>query len=415
MKAKPLVKITSKHPLFKRGDKFILVRSFKDVGQKQVNLLTTDKRTAETRITIFLATAELMGFESALEELNGGKVIKKGDDLNFEGIEKAFEEYCAQLEEPPRDVSINGYLKALKRIMGDKTLSKVDIQKWKMDYLNGSKSATNKRSMVAEIRNAKVIFSKSCMNFYKRKNYTVINPFEHLEKSKAPKVEQYSPLAETVRKAIWEDCDKQEPEIALIVLLGLGLGLRRNEVEFARTDWFSVQDDCVVVSVKEETDFIPKSGEKRTFRISNELYERLLKNRQRILARYTGTKKSLDNDPYFVPVYRRKGEGKRLWKRFKDVSKWLKEMGVSERLPFHCLRKEAGSIHLQQNKNLLETSRFLGHSDPSVTATHYAGIIDPSIITGIVPRESPEETAAKVLGITVEQLRELQKSLHKKG
>lgn len=397
-------------PIIKRGTRYILQKTFE--GKQRQIPLGTDSKTAETRCKRFLATAEVMGYESALEELNGGKVIKKGDDLDFEGIKKAFKEYCNQLEESPRDVSVNGYLSALKRIMSDKTLSKVNIEKWKADYLNGSKDAKNKRSMIAEIRNAKAIFSKSCMAFYKRKNYTVINPFENVE-MKAPKVEQYSPLAETVRKAIWEDCDKQEPETALIVLLGLGLGLRRNEVEFARTDWFSVQDDCVIVSVKEETDFIPKSGEKRTFKITKELYQRLLNNRQRILTKYTGTKKSLDNDLYFVPVFQRKGNGKRLWKRFKDVSKWLKSMGVNERLAFHCLRKEAGSIHLQQNKNLLETSRFLGHSDPSVTATHYAGIIDPSIITGIIVKESPEETAAKVLGITMEQLRELQKNLKK--
>jgi integrase len=413
MKTKPLVKIHPDPPIYQRGTKFFLVKSFPGIGQKQIALNADNKKTAIAKAQRFLDTLEDGNtFETAQRELDGDKVIKKADDLDFESISKAFKEYCKSLEESsPREITIKGYLSSLKRIMGEEMLSKVDPAKYKAKFVGDSKDPAKLRSYAVEIRNAKSVFTENALKWYSTNNYTAKNPFKGMAKPKEIEIEQYTPLPETIRTTIWNDCDKQDPHTALIVLLGLALGLRRNEVEFSRTTWFSDQGDHVIVSIKEETDFIPKSGKKRTFRITKDLYNRLLNHRNKIIEEHKGTKTSLDNDEYLVPVYQRKGTGKRLWGRMKTVAKWLKSQGIKDRQAFHTLRKEAGSIHYMQTKNLLETSRYLGHSNTKVTEDVYAGIIDPAIIGGMDKKETPDELAAKLLGITLEQLMELKKNI----
>lgn len=390
-------------PIYQRGKSLLLVKSFKGEGQKQINLDTDKKNIAEARTKRFLATFEINGFQTAMEELKGGKVIKKGDDLDFERIKKAFGEFCEQAEQPPRENTAKGYLAALKRIMGNSTLSKLDVEKWKKEYLNQSDDPSRRRSLVSELRNAKAIFCKAAMRFYSSKGYTVVNPFENTEMS-APKIMQYTPLPEKTRVGIWDDIDNQPPDIAIMVLLALACGFRSSEIEHCHTSWFSEQVDSVIVSIKEEIGYIPKSGEKRTFKISNDLYKRLLNHRAKIIT----DNPKLADDVYFIPVVRRKQKGLRLDKRNRACAKYLRSMGIVKRLPLHTLRAEAGSIHLMQNNNILETSRFLGHSDVTVTQRHYLGILNQSVVVGLDDKPAPidplEETA-KIAGITLEELK----------
>ncbi len=379
-------------PIFKRGNRFILQTTFKRVGQKQVPL-GNDEKIAIAKGKRFLLTAEHNGFECALEELHGKPVIKRGDDPTFDQMEVIYRQYCAQSDSPPRETTIKHSLGCLKRIMGEtKTISKIDIVEVRKRLLTEPDNPTKRRSFVTQCRCAKSIFKKRAMGYFKSKGLTVTNPFVSMELS-SPKVEQYSPLSKELRESIWNDCEKELPaQEAMIVILGLGLAFRRSEIEACRTSWFSIQDDYVMISVKEESDYTPKSGETRTFKVTKDLYERLQKLRSQCSA----------DGSYFVPVVQRKNSGKRLWRRFKAVSGWLKKKGVVARCPIHCLRKEAGTVILK-NTSLLEASRILGHSDPSVTATHYAGLIDISPIGGITTK-NPLEDAAAQLGLTLEDM-----------
>ena len=55
--------------------------------------------------------------------------------------------------------------------------------------------------------------------------------------------------------------------------------------------------------------------------------------------------------------------------------KWLFEQAGIENASTHTLRKTAGSMYYLATRDIFATSRFLGHSNVTVTQNHYAGLI----------------------------------------
>jgi len=59
----------------------------------------------------------------------------------------------------------------------------------------------------------------------------------------------------------------------------------------------------------------------------------------------------------------------------KSAKQIFREIGLSDSFTFHNLRHTAASIMLNSGMSLVEVSRYLGHSSPSVTAQIYAHLI----------------------------------------
>ena len=73
------------------------------------------------------------------------------------------------------------------------------------------------------------------------------------------------------------------------------------------------------------------------------------------------------------PLARNPGEG-RCIHTFKVLGAWLKIKGVTARKPIHELRKEAGTILLNQGQPIESVSLYLGHSTIGIRLVHYMPI-----------------------------------------
>lgn len=426
-----------------KGNWWRLQATFPDVGQKQVALLTQNERDAITRANRFMATAEANGFATAKRELTGKDVIKRGDPLTYERTCALFREFLEDEDNPPRESTVKAYLYNLQRCMdacGAKTIQQINQKVIRQKLRAHRPTPQQSRSFASIIRNAKSVFKKRALAYYRTRGFEILNPFEGME-VKGPKVEPYTRLDEEIRAAVWNAAmagemvlqpafrtvagkrkltlKPSEPErlgaqAAMIVLLGMGAGLRRSEIEACRSHWFTIQADNVVLSVREENaakggaPFQTKNYSKRDVSITRELYDTLLELRAKAVEECSDideTRKLVAADPHFVPVLRRKGEGARLWGRFKQVNNWLKQMGVPSTKKIHDLRKELGSAVVEATGNIYEAAKVLGNS-ALVAETHYVGVGRTKTVD-MGAAINKKESEADVLKKENEELRKL--------
>lgn len=396
-------------PIIERNGTFILQKTFSGVGQKQVRL-GKNKKIAEQRARRFLATAEVNGFDCAIEELKGKQVLKKGDDPTFDQMKEL---YLAYLNDSgkgrdPRTIQTN--LRRLKNVMdkgGFQTVGRIDKNKifaaW---FKDTTPTPAQRRTYSSAIRAAASVFKVGAMAHYTSKGLKFRNPFLGLELEN-PKVEAYHPISEKLRKTIWDDCQTELPgNQAMIVICALGIGMRREEIEAARVDWFSVQNDKVIVNIHEFQEFIPKAGEAGQVPFSLETWE--------ILTRLRG-----DSDSkYFVPYSKiiRKPTGRasnseakptdRLFTPATKACEWLRTKGLDRPKPLQTLRQEMGS-HVAKHHGILEASKIL-RNDPQVCAIHYAGIAETNTVCmggSFAPKKDLVEQLAEQMGTTTDELR----------
>lgn len=375
--------------LTKRNNRFYLRKTI-DGKPREISLGDCSK-TAKTKAARFLLTLEANGFETAMAELGGKSPVKKGTDLDFDGVKSLYDDFLAQADKQQvRENTKNINLNNLKRCMeacGGK-LSKLNAKMIREKLLPDNPTSAQKRSFATIIRTARSIFKKSALRYYETRGFKMNNPFAEFEID-SPKVETFTPIPQTVIESIWKDCEEELDSVgAIIVLLALGAGLRRSEIRAARLSWFSIQSEKVLISIQEESDYIPKTGEKRVIPISLELWKRIenLNNKSERLIPHD-PKKKFEGDIHF-----------------EKVNEWLKGKGIAARTPLHSLRKQAGSI-LAKNHGILEASRFLGHSEVTTTARHYAGVELKNPVQVIEQEKDPLESLAKSYGISVDELK----------
>lgn len=392
-------KKTGAIPIIERNGRFILQKTFGEVGQKQVSL-GKDSKIATSAAIRFIATAEKNGFHAATEELKGKQIIRAGANPTFLEMESLYRDFCAQSAKPPRPQTIRMNLGRLKFIMkkaGVERIGKIDRNKLAALWFGESTpTPRDKRTFASAISAASGVFKLSALDYYKSRKIPVQNPFKGLEIVK-PKVGQYVPMSQALRESIWNDCQTElAPNEALIVLLALGVGLRRAEIEAAIPSWFSEQSDKVLVHVKEEDHFQPKAGEDGIVPIPIALYQTLLRLR--------GNSDSF----YFVPTSSEFKGGVRIRPQTQRVNAWLQKKGLKKSHPIHSLRKECGSLVAKQ-QGILEASKILRNT-PQVCAVHYAGIAETTVVNMedsfavAAPPVPPAQALADEMGITLEEL-----------
>ena len=309
-----------------------------------------------------------------------------------------YREFCQQSAKAPRPQTIAHNLARLKCVMergGFKTVGRIDKstlpRKW---FGDKTPTPTDKRTFASAVSAAAGVFKKSALAYYKARNIPIHNPFSGLEVVK-PKVSPYVPISAEIREKIWNDCQTElDAPNAMIVLMALGIGMRRSEIEAAIPDWFSRQSDKVLVHIREEDHFQTKTGESGVVPISISLYETLMRLR--------GESESV----YFVASDSDKVGAGRIWERVRVVNHWLKEKGLNNRKPLHALRKECGS-HVAKSMGILEASKVLRNT-PQVCAIHYAGIAELNTVDvgkTFTPPKDLVSQMAEQLGISPGEVR----------
>lgn len=244
------------------------------------------------------------------------------------------------------------------------------------------------------IRNARSLFRTELLREYEAAGIKVGNPFTGY-KLKPIKMKGYTPLSRAVLDSLWLDAvklrdgDPSAPDPALnsnrwhnpdfrkpqpgayaILILELGLGLRRNEADKAQKDWLFNQDGRWLMQVRETPYFQPKDKASRVIPVEPLLYaaiEEVMKDSDSVFIVPGPVPKRSNLDPKRLNM--------RLDKDHRTLAAWLRAKGLSSDRPCHELRKEFGS-YVATAFSLFHAQKLLGHSSPVVTSAVYAGLTD---------------------------------------
>jgi integrase len=355
-----------------------------------------DKKLAKSKAARFKLTCEDSGVEAAIEELNGGKPLKKGDSPTVDQLEKLYREFQKVTSKPIRESTVYCNVMALRRIfkaVNATNLNQVNPSNLRKIMLGESPEDRKVRSFAATIMHAKSIFKPACLRFYETEGVKLKNIFEAVELN-APQIKPYTPLNKKVINGALENLNTLPACEQIIFLLCYYYGLRRIEAEHCRMDWFSDNGKKVYITIESNEHFRTKTNEARVLPVARDIYERIVKLRN-----------TLNPKDNFTAYVDSKTPTARLDRRFKNLNAYLKKHGFTQKRAVQQLRKECGSRTVSETKSIFEAQRVLGHSSPTVTAKHYANLLNISTVGETVIENSIQQKMADFMGITVEELK----------
>ena len=384
------------------GSPYLQVRFMVNGKRRQFSTGAKSPRAAAAKARVILADILSQGFNQTVS-LHSRKKDVLGPNPTIEELADKFSILARTFDPAPGDASIRAYVgsfKLMARFAGAKRLSALTaagIEAGKRAYLanaasKGRNPESAKITLATVLRNASALFSKQALSAYRHEGLEFANPFE-FSKVRGTKIKPYTPLERDLLADIWRkskwlrdgdhkaapptpsmpfrqriDFRKGHPDAYAILILELGLGLRRNEADKALWSWcIEGADGRRFLQVQSTTIFTPKSRQSRIVPIAPEIWDALQAIRQK-------------GDPFIVPGRDPlPNENPRCSYRceigHRVLVEWLHRAGVSDPKPCHALRKEFGS-YIATSFSLFHAQRFLGHSTPMVTSSYYAGLTD---------------------------------------
>ena len=248
-------------------------------------------------------------------------------------------------------------------------LTPESVERWKMGFVsragnNPVKVQRARHSANGYLANARALFSRRVL---KRLNELSVQlpsplPFEGVEMERRGSTRYISSidaanLLQTARNELATD----DPESWKVILLALGAGLRRSEID--ALCWTQIDSDRSEVRILNHAHFEAKTEDSVG-----------------VVFIDAGLLSELENarngDGLFVVEpgiefqAQRKGQYYRCDETFDRVITWLRRNGVNADKPLHDLRKEFGSLICSSN-DIYTASRQLRHSNISTTANFY--------------------------------------------
>jgi len=154
-----------------------------------------------------------------------------------------------------------------------------------------------------------------------------------------------------------------DPEVFKVVLLALGAGLRRNEMD--KLLWKQINVEKAIIRIEVTVHGRVKNvASEADVPIDDFLCDQLRQFKKHATGEFVieGATEPKPDASY--------GKRYRCEAVFKRAILWLKANKVDAAKPIHTLRKEAGSI-VNSEEGIHAASRFLRHSDLQVSAAHY--------------------------------------------
>lgn len=401
MSAKEQSTSSNKFGLFKQGSSPVYyIRIMHKGRRRKFSTERTRKSDAEAKARVIMADIRSRGWDDAIQ-IHGLRKEAGTNDPTIDEFTTLYQKVAKSFDKDLRGPTTQRYIRELKRICSKTGVKKISaltpekIKQFKSCYLEDAlkknrASAQAKRTLNGILRNAGALFSKHALSAYQEKGLNIENPFEG-SIMKGVKLKSYSPLSRKIIDKIWEESthlrdgysqENEEvdatlhsphPSAYLILLLELGLGLRRNEADKAEWAWLSLQDNNrAYLEIRATDDFIPKSGESRTIPLQPALYNEIIKHK------HDG--RFIVPSPARPPNIRKPSKHKTYYhyrcdKEHKILINWLKWLGVDDPKPCHRLRKEFGS-NVATSLSLYYAQKYLGHSTPTVTSDYYAALTD---------------------------------------
>ena len=403
------------------GSRFFSVRVMVGGRRRRFSTGETSAKKAQTKAATIMADIKSRGFDEAIKFHS-----KRRDELPFDPTVGEFTELYKKvsvtLDSPPSTASSSRYLRCLERICEGANVTKIGrldaaaVEQFKDFYIHnalgaksskkgGTKSKVPKKprdessvrtTLNGILRNAAALFSKRLLKTYELRGLKLENPFDGSQLKRVP-IKAHSPFPRDLIERIWKDSAKlrdgdaqaeppdleanrrspnsidfraPHPDAFAILLLEIGLGLRRNEADKAEWAWVSENPDGRrILEVRASEGFIPKSKQSRVIPIDPAVWTALI---------------AVKSDPRYIvpaPAERAKRTKKtrsavyRCEEAHRVLVAWLRRAGVNDPKPCHALRKEFGS-YVATHFSLFHAQKMLGHSSPSVTSSYYASLTE---------------------------------------
>jgi integrase len=242
------------------------------------------------------------------------------------------------------------------------------VQNWKRTFIARAgddplKVRTAKSSVNSFLRRARSLFAPKTVKHLSSVKLPSPLPFDGIAfepRQSAPYRSTFN--AALLLKAAHQELAEPEPAMFLVVLLGLCAGLRKGEIDLL--PWEGVKFDSGQIRIEPTRHFEPKTEHSiGDVPLDPEILE--------ILRTFKARAKS----PFVVPSRLPPGPTAtynyyRCEPVFDRVTAWLKQHGVSARMPLHTLRKEYGSL-INAKYDLVTAKECLRHSSVAITAAVY--------------------------------------------
>lgn len=392
------------------GSEFYSMRIMHRGKRRRFSTGTSSIKAAKQKARLIMADIQSRGFDEAVKIHS-----KRRDQIPTDPIITEFAELYRAVsvgfDSPPSRPTRERYIRSLARIAeasGVRRISQLDgnkIEIFKGRYLSdgrkkGRKDDSIRTSLNGILRNAAALFSIQALQGYRRHGVQFTNPFSGTQ-IKRVRLKSYSPLPRDLVACIWKkatllrDGDKDadppdealrardtfdfrepQPDSYMILLLELGLGLRRDEADKCQWDWFFTDhEDRRYLEVRETPYFLPKSKESRVVPVEEALWKAIRDGK-------TNDEFVVDGNPPTPrdPERDLKSKVYRCDRAHRTLVSWLRKMGITDPKPCHLMRKEFGS-YVATSFGLYHAQRLLGHSSPSVTSDYYAGLTELPFIT----------------------------------
>lgn len=393
------------------------VRLFHEKRESWFNLGTNNKAAAASKARDIWRHLQSFGWEPTEAKFKPRQVADQA--ATIEEFSKLYLEALKRVETRPTPQTSARYIKSLKfvcrrvRVTRIADLTPAKVQKFKGDYLTDGRTQERdedslKVSCNAILRNCAALFSRQVLDELQKVGIKLENPFAG-QKLRGVRIKEYHPLGREKLDAIWRDSadlrdgDPEAPErkpirtggpkaklpegqkskrwkepnfrnpqtgAYLLLLLELGLGLRRNEADKAQWDWLGTdQKGRHYIEVRATPYFTPKGKKPRTIPVEKVLFDAIQASRNQV-------------SPFIVPGrlpkrYEPGKEPKNLVYRcdphHRALAHWLRKHGIVDDKPCHLLRKEFGS-YVATAFSLFAAQKLLGHSSPKVTNDYYAAL-----------------------------------------
>jgi integrase len=373
----------------------LAVRIQKGGVRRTFNLATANRDKAARKAAEIHANVVANGWEDTLarfaptldvERLIAAKVTI-GDYLAaaeavFDGKPRTFRLYATYLRRPIADIfRIDGGKAKWDYRSGGRdawakridsvplvALTPAKLQAWRVAFTKRARNPAARASAVrtsnSYLRCARALFSPTITRFVsERLELPDPLPFAGLkiERPHAPRYQSRINLPLLIAAAR-NDLSGPDPEAYLALLLAIGAGLRKGEIDSLQWDQFDFAKQTLRLEISEHADL--KTEESADV---IEIDEALANELRAHMRRAHG--------PFVVESGRparaaSTGRTYRCQPIFERLYAWLRQRGITDRKPLHLLRKEFGSI-INQRHGLYAASAALRHRNIATTAGHY--------------------------------------------